>query len=395
ESAASRRSRAVEGLPLLDVGTSTPTGPLDLEFEIPHTPPRPSTLVAAHSVEILRANVEGEPENWSLRRELGEAMLEAGDRAGGIAELQAAMSGAERTSDLALAASLADELARLEPDAVPHHQKRVEYAIRRNDRGRLIEAYRSLADALMQSDQTEKARIVYLRVLDLAPDDAHARAAVESMTPPEPVAPPERSRASATANRRVSQTPVSRGPKPLTPVSSDFVNLGDWLRDEEGPRDTRMVVAEDAPTGNEDADFADMLQKFKRGVSENVEAEDYQAHYDLAIAYKEMGLVDEAIHEFQKALASPANRLATFEALGQCFLDKGQPKMAASILQRATAEPGTSTEKLIGVFYLLGRAAEAQGRMEDAVEFYQRVLVIDIQFRDVADRISEVERMAR
>src|SRR5256885_5467382 len=53
--------------------------------------------------------------------------------------------------------------------------------------------------------------------------------------------------------------------------SSDdaFVNLGDWLREDEGPKDTRMVVAEEEPTGNEEADFADMLRKFKAGVAED------------------------------------------------------------------------------------------------------------------------------
>ena len=128
-------------------------------------------------MEILKAAVEGEPEDWSLHRELAEAMLEAGNRAGGIAELEAAMTGAEQATDLALASSLADELARLEPEAVRHHQKRVEFAFRRNDRGRLIEAYLSLGDALVRAEQGDKARTVYQHVLDLAPDDVRATAA--------------------------------------------------------------------------------------------------------------------------------------------------------------------------------------------------------------------------
>ena len=106
-------------------------------------------MVAEHSVEILRASVEGDPDNWSLRRELAEAMLEAGHRDDGIRELEVAMNGAERFGDLDLASSLAEEIARLEPDVVRHHQKRVEYAFRTNDRSRLIEAYVSLADALL------------------------------------------------------------------------------------------------------------------------------------------------------------------------------------------------------------------------------------------------------
>ena len=51
-----------------------------------------------------------------------------------------------------------------------------------------------------------------------------------------------------------------------------------------------MVVAEQEPSGDEEADFADMLRKFKQGLADNLDAEDYQSHYDLAIAFREMGL---------------------------------------------------------------------------------------------------------
>ena len=138
-----------------------------------------------------------------------------------------------------------------------------------------------------------------------------------------------------------------------------------------------------------------MLKKFKQGVAENVDAEDYQSHYDLAIAFKEMGLLDEAIAGFQKALGSKTNRLPTYEALGECFLEKGQAKMAAAILNRAVGEADTSDDHLVGVLYMLGRASEEQGLTPQALEFYQRVFVIDIQFKDVADRMAALDQAAR
>lgn len=384
---------AAEAEPLIDLNDESLT--IDDEPVVVPTPSiaRRSTMVAMQSVEILHASVEGEPENWSLRRELAEAMLEAGDRDGGIKELEIAMSGAEHLADLDLATSLAEELARLEPEAVRHHQKRVEYAFRKNDRPRLIEAYLALGGALMHAEQADKARTVYQRVLDLAPDDVRARAALDALAP-EPAPEPERAPRTSTAGprRTTSMAPVQEAAAAASP--GDFVNLGDWLREDDGPKDTRMVVAEQEPTGDEDADFQDMLRKFKQGVAENVDAEDYQSHYDLAIAFKEMGLLDEAIAEFQKALGSPTNRLPTYEALGQCFLEKGSPRLASSILARALTE-NASDDQLVGVLYLLGRAAEEQGHAADALAYYQRVFVLDIQFRDIAERMNEVERAAR
>jgi tetratricopeptide (TPR) repeat protein len=333
-----------------------------------------------------------------LRRELAEAMLESGDREGGVRELEAAMMGAERANELDLASSLAEEIARLAPETVRFHQKRVEYAFRTNDKLRLIEAYLALAGALLNAKQAEKARAVYQRVLDLAPDDIRAQAALESIKdepePPPPEAPtPARKAAPRTPGASKVRT-RSAEPEP-TPGEAGFINLGELLRSSDGPKSTRMIVNEEEPTGDEEADFADMLKKFKQGIAENVAQEDYQSHYDLGVAFKEMGLVDEAIAEFQKALKAPSNRLPTYEALGQCFIEKEQYGIASTVLARALGEDGYSDEELIGVLYLLGRAAQALNQSEEALAYYQRVFVVDIEFRDVVERISEVERVAR
>jgi len=356
---------------------------------------RRATMVAVQSVELLKSRMHEEPNNWSRHRELAEAMLDAGDRAGGLSELATAMAGAERSSDLPLASSIADEIARLEPEVVRHHQKRVEYAFRMNDRMRLIDSYLSLGDALLNSGQDDKARTVYQRVLDLAPDDPRARAAMDTLAAVEttPTPPPKRVQGASSSPRR--RTPIEAPRRRDGSVDDTFIDLGKVLRDEDHPKDLRMVVEEQEPSGDEAADFAEMLRKFKQGVAENVDAEDYQSHYDLAIAYKEMGLLDEAIAEFQKALAGPSNRLPTFEALGQCFIEKGQFKMAASVLSRALGERDASEEKLVGVLYLLGRVTEVQGRHEEALGYYQRVFVVDIEFRDIADRINSLERVGR
>jgi tetratricopeptide (TPR) repeat protein len=138
-----------------------------------------------------------------------------------------------------------------------------------------------------------------------------------------------------------------------------------------------------------------MLRKFKQGVAQNIEDEDHQSHYDLGVAYKEMGLLEEAIAEFQKSLRSQENRVRSYEALGQCFLEKSQFQVAATILARAIGEPGLGDDQLVGVLYLLGYACEALQRWGDALGYYQRVFAVDIQFRDVGERIASLERVVQ
>jgi tetratricopeptide (TPR) repeat protein len=198
-------------------------------------------------------------------------------------------------------------------------------------------------------------------------------------------------------------TPPSEAPRAATPkenatqraAEDNFVDLGDWLREERGPRSTRMVAEEDHNREQgEEADFTDMLEKFKAGVAANVDEEDYDSHYDLGVAYKEMGLIDEAVAEFQKALRGATQRIRAYEALGQCFIDRNEHDVAITVLGRALREPGMEDEDLIGVLYLLGFASEGSKKPRDAAAYYQRVFAIDIDFRDVSKRLKQMTKAA-
>jgi len=398
----------VEAAAAPEVDAPTDFGDVDVDIvEAPTPPVRRTTSMAipmlASSIEDLRDQVAREPENWNLRRQLAETMLDEGHRDEGLAMLEETMSGFERAGQIHEARSVADEIVRLNPSSVRHHQKRVEFAFRDDDKAGLAQAYLDLADALFRDGHPDKSKTVYQRVLEISPTDARALAAIESLTALETPAPAPERRATTTvpppaAGKRytgmitaIPEPPPQPAAAPAASSDDDFVSLGDWLREDEEPKSTRMVVEEKEPTGDEDADFQDMLRKFKQGVAQNVEEEDHESHYDLGVAYKEMGLLDEAIAEFQKALRGSQLRVRTYEALGMCFLEKGQLPVALTILQRALAEPGAGDEQLVGVLYLLGYVSEGLKKPAEAKLYYERVFAVDIQFRDVGDRLSAVE----
>jgi len=276
-----------------------------------------------------------------------------------------------------------------------------------NDRPRLVTAYVELADSLLRSGDLDKARSVYGRVLELAPDDPRARDALDATFAPEssPVlsepanagpAPAEAAPAEA-APAVSSHDRTAPSPKAGTPArSDDYVDLSDWLREDEAPKSTRMVAeGVSEPIDNQQADFAEMLERFKQGVALNIDESDHQSHFDLGIAYREMGLVDEAIAQFQKALRSPGHRVRTYEALGQCFVDKKQFQIASTLLSRAVADRTQSDEDLVGVLYLLGLASEQLQRWDEARKSYERVFAVDIRFQDVGERLVAMESAGR
>ncbi len=157
------REHALDGLPILDSEERSPLRSVDDEAEEEtvepvwqaEPPPKERPIVPLgprassptpvppplSRVDQLRLNVAHAPASWDLHRQLAEALLEEGDRAGGIAELETTMFGYEREGNLADASRSADELIRVEPDSVRYHQKRVEYAVRANDKPQLVDAY--------------------------------------------------------------------------------------------------------------------------------------------------------------------------------------------------------------------------------------------------------------
>ena len=180
-------------------------------------------------------------------------------------------------------------------------------------------------------------------------------------------------------------------PKPRRrPPPGGYVDLGAVLLGEEvqtGKKSTRFVVPYEEPTGDDQADFDRMLAQFRDKVSENIDENDVMAHYDLGTAYMEMGLLDEAIGEFQVVLRGTSDHLPTYEMLGQTFLQKNEPKAALRALKRGLEAPCEIEEERVGIYYYIGLANETLGDKETALEFYGRVFAFDINFADVTERL--------
>ena len=336
-------------------------------------------VAAGPTVADLEQQIAQHPQDWDGHRLLGEGLIADGARERGIDELDAALDGLEQANELDGAYAIAEEVLRLEPNSVRHHQKRVELAYRQGDRARLADAYLELADALLRSGEADKAVAVYQRVLEHDPANERAKSAVETLAPPAPPAPPP-------TPRRATRPPAAAV---AGPVGGDFVDLGAMLLEEEAaPKDTRMRIQDEEPSGDEQKDFQTMLTAFKKGVEANVEETDFQSHYDLGVAYKEMGLLDEAIAEFQKALRAPEGKLRASEALGLCFFEKGQFTVAETILRRALELPASGDAERVGLLYWLGRTQEEVGKNPDALISYNRVFAVDITFQDVRQRVK-------
>ncbi len=383
-----------------------------------------AVVVAASRVEAMRAAVAKLPQNWLLRRRLAEALLESGEREAALHEMETAEQGLARSGEGEAAAAIVDELVHVAPERIPYHQRRVELAVKMGNKNRLQLAYLDLADALVRLGEEGRAHAVYARVLELDPYDDRARTALGASAPPPP--PPRPATTAPTTAAQGIATPAQPAPHaapaahhPTTGVTGStswassatgapgttpaaaapaaqgkagaYVDLATWLEGDGDGSSTRMRMHEPVITGDEQADFETLLEHFKEGVARSLGEDDFDGHYDLGVAYKEMGLLDDAIGEFQQALRSRNHRLPAYEALGQCFVEQERYQVAVTVLSRALHEPGLTDEKRIGVLYLLGHSCEALQRKDEARGYFQRVYATDIRFRDVAARLAALD----
>src|SRR6266513_814350 len=338
---------------------------------------------AAPGIEELESRVADNPDDPEAHQALGEALIEQGDRERGIEELELATAGYENAGNLSHARDLVDEVLRLDPNSVRHRQKAVEFAFKAGDKAKLIDAYLELADALLRSDLPEKARAVYARVAEHDPKNERAKAALAMFAPAAPAKP----------EGKVKAKDAKMKVRDEAAVEGDFIDLGSMIDEEELPaKDSRMTVADEEPTGDEEQDFQDMLARFKQGIAENIDEADFESHYDLGVAFKEMGLLDEAIAEFQTALRAPEGKLRTSEMLGICFFEKGAYGVAESILRSGLDLPASGDQERLGVLYWLGRALEQQGKKADARDLYGRVFAVDIRFLDADQRVKALAK---
>jgi tetratricopeptide (TPR) repeat protein len=138
-----------------------------------------------------------------------------------------------------------------------------------------------------------------------------------------------------------------------------------------------------------DADgFSSLFSEFKRGVSRTLGEGDIETHFDLGIAYREMGLLDDAIGEFHYALGSSVRRLDALHMMGLCALDVGRAVDAIGHLEQALASPDVPAERETALRFDLGRAHEIEGDRDRALDAFRRVAELDGEFQDVGARIE-------
>ena len=147
--------------------------------------------------------------------------------------------------------------------------------------------------------------------------------------------------------------------------------------------------------------FEDLFAEFDEGIEvanlSTVQTADYETHYNLGLAYKDMGLTDDAVEEFQNAvkMVEPGDGTARYlqccHLIGHCFMEKEMPKLAVIWFQRGIDAPGHSDDEDQALRYELGTAYERAGEKARALELFAGIYAVNVAYRSVGEKLRVLQ----
>ncbi|MDX6446662.1 MAG: hypothetical protein QOH71_3736 [Blastocatellia bacterium] len=152
-----------------------------------------------------------------------------------------------------------------------------------------------------------------------------------------------------------------------------------------------------------DAGLAEIFEEYRVSAESDHDANgngDYETHYNLGLAYKEMDLFEEALEEFQLAagLVNPDDGTPRYlqccNLLGHCFMQKGVPQLAVKWFNKGFNTPAASEDERQALRYELAAAYEQVGDLHRAIDLFTEVYGINVSYRGVSERLRELKARA-
>jgi len=141
----------------------------------------------------------------------------------------------------------------------------------------------------------------------------------------------------------------------------------------------------------EEFDWSDAGEELVAQVQDDIDPEDAESHFNLGIAYKEMGLLDDAVNEFSTAMRHRTRRFDALILKGVCLAEKGEAELAEQVLTEGLSIPGLNETERVSLNFELGLIKEAQGQLEAALEHFLAAAKVDHFFRDVGLKIKQLK----
>ncbi len=317
---------------------------------------------------LLEVYKDREPENIELHLRLKSLYVDTGDKEQAITECLILNELYKKAGDISKGEQVIKEAYEISPEdqrlismaAPPLHEKEEEVTITPPE-GPAIEDYsEEIAEADFYSRQglTDEARAILERLQTLFPE-----------------------------NKEIGQKLDSLGQVVETEQKIEHI---EEKQEEIILTESEILEAEEIHEPALDSDVMDIFNEFKKGLEKELDEDDYETHYNLGIAYKEMGLTDDAIREFQTSRNNPKRFVPSSSMLGICYMEKGLYSLAIDVLRNAIEKMEDRGESYWSMKYDLAEAYEKKGNLKEALDLYTAVYGWNSKFRSVSDKLNNL-----
>ena len=317
---------------------------------------------------LLEVYKDREPENIELHLRLKSLYVDTGDKEQAITECLILNELYKKAGDISKGEQMLKEAYEISPEdqrlismaAPPLHEKEEEVPVTPPE-GPAIEDYsEEIAEADFYSRQglTDEARAILERLQTLFPE-----------------------------NKEIGQRLDSLGQVVETEQKIEHI---EEKQEEIILTESEILEAEEIHEPALDSNVIDIFNEFKKGLEKELDEEDYETHYNLGIAYKEMGLTDDAIREFQTSRNNPKRFVPSSSMLGICYMEKGLYSLAIDVLRNAIEKMEDRGESYWSMKYDLAEAYEKKGNLKEALDLYTAVYGWNSKFRSVSDKLNNL-----
>lgn len=376
-----------------------------VEVEVPvDEPPTVEPKIEEPEVEVETAEPEVEEElEFELELELEDFELEPEEEAvqpveevEGLKELIIEADVLARYGLEDKAIEKLEEIIELAPKHLDSHQKLIALHLQHRNVGRVADLAGGFEELARRQARADEWKSLEEQLIGegFAIEDG-------DITPPEIAEEPAPAAESAGATGDeqdmswLDEVPASGAPaqesaEGIFDTEDEFFDLASELEKELG--EEGELLEEEIVTAPEEQSLEEIVEGFKQGMAETLSAEDYDTHYNLGIAYREMGLIDEAVSEFQLAAKDHRYLVDCCSLLASCFVEKGFPELAIKWYNEGLSSPIITEEETLGLVYELGDLYLSIGEEEEARLRFVEIYGVNSDYRDVGDKLAELEQ---
>jgi tetratricopeptide (TPR) repeat protein len=142
-----------------------------------------------------------------------------------------------------------------------------------------------------------------------------------------------------------------------------------------------------------DHDLRDIFHEFKKGIDKELGEEDFETRYNLGIAYREMGLLEDAIREFQIASKDPKKTIQSSSMLALCYMDKKLYHLAIEEFKKIVEPMAPTDYGYLEAKCDLADAYVKNKEQDVALKLYKEISAQNPNFKDVANKISILDKL--